>query len=200
MTQAKTNTNRKEITGDDRAYIRSLFPELKEISDRGLADEVVEIWAEVWKESPWDRIEDAPKNPESVGLRHKLIPHTRSVTQQAIASAKAVQQFHGLAVNMDLLVAGGLLHDVSKLLEYSPAEGGAAKSQHGKLIQHGMYGVHKGFEHNLPIELVHMISSHTTQSRHHPSTLEAIILHYVDYLDSDVLVWEAGGQLLLTKR
>ncbi len=199
MIQPKTDATRPQVTNADRAYIRDLFPELKEISDAGLAAEVVEIWAEVWKESPWERIEDAPKNPESIGPERKLLPHVRSVTRQAIDTAKAVEQFHGLKVDMDLLIAGGLLHDVSKLLEYSPTKDGAAKSQHGKLIQHAMYGVHKAFEHDLPIELVHMISSHTTQSRHHPKTLEAIILHYVDYLDSDVLVWEAGGTLLLSK-
>jgi hypothetical protein len=32
-----------------------------------------------------------------------------------------------------------------------------------------------------------------------PSTWEAIIVHYVDYLDSDALLFTHGKKLLLTK-
>ena len=188
------------VTDADRAYVRELFPEVAQISDEKLAAEVVNIWAEVWKESPWERIEDVPKNPETVKLKFGLVAHTRSVTLQAIAVAQAAQQFYGISANMDLLIAGALLHDVSKMLEYGPKpDGGAGKTQHGKLIQHGIYGAVKSFEHGLPTELNHMIVSHTAQSAHHPKTLECIILHYVDYADTDVLAWENGSKLQLDR-
>jgi putative nucleotidyltransferase with HDIG domain len=186
-------TERTQITDADRAYVRHLFPELAEISDAALADTVVEIWAETWKESRWERIEDAPKNPETVNARHKLVPHTRAVTVQGIAMARAIREFHDLPVNLDYVIAGCNLHDVSKLLEYT----GAAKSEFGQMVQHGVYGVHKALAHGLPLELVHIIGSHTTQSRLPPRTTEAIIVYYADYADSDALMLEAGQRLLL---
>jgi putative nucleotidyltransferase with HDIG domain len=191
-------TERAGILDADRAYVRDLFPELAEISDRSLADKVVEIWAETWKASPWERIEDAPKNPETVHDRHKLVPHTRAVTVQGIAMARSIRSFHGLPVNLDLVIAGCNLHDVSKLMEYEPKGADSGKSMFGAMIQHAAYGVHKALEHGLPLELVHIIGSHTTQSRLAPKTTEAIIVHYADYADSDVMMLEAGQRLLLT--
>lgn len=192
-----TTTERARITDADRAYVRDLFPELVEISDRRLADKVVEIWAETWKASSWERIEDAPKNPETVHARHKLVPHTRAVTVQGIAMARAIQEFHDLPVNLDFVIAGCNLHDVSKLVEYEPRGAESGKSKFGGMVQHAVYGVHKAFEHGLPLELVHIIGSHTIQSRMAPKTTEAIIVYYADYADSDALMLEAGQRLLL---
>ena len=183
----------------DRSRVRELFPEVNEIQDPALAQEVVDIWVEAWKASPWERLEEVPKNPETVSADHKLVTHVRSVTRQAMALARSVQQFHGIQVNMDLLIAGGLLHDVSKLMEYSPGELGAEKSRFGELIQHGSYAVHKALAHGLPLELVHLLGSHTMQSRVAPSTLEAILLFYADCADSDALLWQAGRGLLLQR-
>jgi putative nucleotidyltransferase with HDIG domain len=190
-------TDKARITDADRTYVRDLFPELAEIADRSLADKVVEIWAETWKESPWERIEDAPKNPETVHARHKLVPHTRAVTVQGIAMAKAIRDFHDLPVNLDYVIAGCNLHDVSKLVEYGPQGDGAGKSEFGTLVQHAVYGVHKALAHGLPLELIHIIGSHTTQSRLAPKSTEAIIVYYADYADSDALMLEAGQRLLL---
>ena len=190
-------TQRGPISEEDRAYVRGLFPELGELADRGLAEKVVEIWAETWQESGWERIEDCPKNPETVDPRHKLVPHTRAVTVQGIAMARAIRDFHDLPVDLDLVIAGCNLHDVSKLMEYGPDGEGSGKSRFGKLVQHAAYGVHKALEHGLPLELVHIIGSHTTQSRLAPQTTEAVIVYYADYADSDALMLEAGRRLLL---
>ena len=187
------------VTDADRAYVRGLYPELEGIRDAGLAAAVVDIWVETWKASSWKRIEDAPKNPETVELRHSLVTHTRAVTLHGIALAKTIGELHGLPADLDLVIAGCNLHDVSKLVEYAPqAAGPASKSKFGKLVQHASFGVHKALEHGLSLELVHIIGSHTTQSRLAPATLEAVIVYYADYADSDALMLEAGHKLLLS--
>src|SRR5918911_27187 len=111
VTVAAAAAQSLEVTDADRSYVRSLFPELEHISDRRLADTVVEIWCETLKASPWPRLEDAPKNPETVDLRHNLVDHTRAVTVLGIAMAKAAREFHGLTVDLDLVIAGCNLHD-----------------------------------------------------------------------------------------
>ena len=186
------------VSQEDAAYIRQLFPEVGEIGNAELADKVVEIWVETWHASEWDKIEDAPKNPENVGDR-KLIPHVRAVTREAVDVARSIEEFHGINVDMDLLIAGSLLHDVSKLVEYGPKNGSAGKTTVGKLVQHGVYGAAKVIEKGLPPELTHMVVSHTTGSNKPPSTLECAILHYVDYADFDALLHAAGQKLLLAK-
>jgi putative nucleotidyltransferase with HDIG domain len=176
----------------------AFLPELELISDAEIAASVVSIWAEVWSESGWAALEDAPKNPYTVNARHSTVTHTRSVTRQALAIAAIIEEHHGLTCDRDIILASCLLHDVSKLLEFEPArEAAGQNSRFGDLIQHGVYGMHKAFEHRLPVEVAHIIGSHTTQSRLPPKTLEAIIVHYADFVDTDALVWEAGGKLLL---
>ncbi len=186
------------VTSEDAAYVRGLFPEIEEIQDKELAEKVVEIWAETWHASAWPKIEDARKNPTNVGER-RLVPHVRAVTREAIDMAQSFREFHGVGVNMDYLIAGSLLHDVCKLMEYQPKGDGAGKTRYGELVQHGVYSGYKVLEKGLPEELVHMAISHTTKSHIAPVTLEGAILHYVDYADSDALLYAEGQKLQVGK-
>jgi putative nucleotidyltransferase with HDIG domain len=185
---------------DDVAYVSSVFPEVEQISDAELRARVIEIWIDCWRESTWERIEDAPKNPKNLSLDRTLSQHVRGVTQQAIATAEIVERLHGITTNRDTLIASALLHDVSKLVEYQPdATGKPEVSSLGGLIQHAAYGAHLAWEKGLADEIVHVIISHTRNSRKPPHTLEGVIVHYVDYLDTDALLFDGKQTLDLHK-
>jgi putative nucleotidyltransferase with HDIG domain len=187
-------------SAEDLEYVSALFPEIEQISDPDLRARVIEIWIECWHESSWARIEDAPKNP-NLGTERRLHEHVRAVTQEAVATAQIVEERHGIAVDRDTLLAAALLHDVSKLVEYQPEpSGGAGKSPLGRLAQHAVYGAHKAWEKGLSEEIIHIIITHTHNSGVPPRTLEGVIVHYVDYLDTDALLFDAGGKLDLHKR
>lgn len=189
-----------EHSTEDVAYIISVLPEIELISDDELRARVVGIWIECWRESSWERIEDAPKNPALSRTARPLHEHVRAVTQEAIAVADVIEARHGVVADRDTLLAAALLHDVSKLVEYElDASGEATNSSLGTLVQHAAYAAHKAIEKDLPNEILHAILSHTRQSRLPPRTLEALILHYVDYLDTDVLLLGTGHQLDLHK-
>lgn len=185
------------VSENDAAYIRGLFPEINDLQDKTLADKVVQIWDEMWKESKWARIEDCPKSADASAYR--LVPHVRSVTRGCMAMARSVTANYGIAVQHDVLLAGSLLHDASKLVEDEPSgdDKTGTKTRYGKLIQHGAYTAHKAFALGLPLEIVHLIITHTHASGMLPKTIEGIILHYVDYGDSDVLLQSLGKKLLL---
>ncbi len=183
----------------DIAAIDREIPELELIRDSKLRDATAQIWAETLKESEWEALADAPKNPETLPLSRRLLEHTRSVALQALAVAQVVEKIHGIGFDQDELVAAALLHDVSKLLEYGPTSDGAGKTRTGKRIQHGILGAVKAMEHGLSEDLVHNIIVHTHNSRYLPQTWEAILVHYVDYLDSDALLFAEGRPLLLKK-
>ncbi len=176
-----------------------LLPEIALIADAALRDAVRDIWLSCWQESAWERLEDVPKNVD-VGQR-RLVPHTRSVARFALQAADTMGDVHGIRVDRDVLLAGALLHDVSKLWEYEPGPtaSGAVRSTAGELIQHGVYGAFLAWTHALPLALVHLVLSHTHSSRTRPQTQEALIIHYVDYLDSDCLSLEHGLPLLLAR-
>jgi putative nucleotidyltransferase with HDIG domain len=188
-------------SAEDVAYVVSLLPEIELIADAELRAHVAEIWVECWRESSWERIEDAPKNPTLSGRPRPLVEHVRAVTQEAVAAADIVEARHDVVANRDTLVAAALLHDVSKLVEYRRDDtGGGASSSFGKLVQHAVYGAHKAIVRGLSDEIVHAIVSHTRRSGVAPRTLEAVILHYVDYLDTDVLLLDCGQELDVQQR
>lgn len=194
------NENPLTYPGADLEYIAGVFPELQLIESEHLRQKVAEIWIDVWRKSSWSRIEDVPKNPEKIPAHRKLALHSRSVARQAVATAEIIEEFYGITFNRDRLIAAALLHDVSKLLEYEPKNSGlAGKSRHGQLIQHGIYGAFKAWEKGLSDDIVHNIIAHTNNSRTSPDTWEAILVHYVDYLDSDALLFEAGQTLFCDK-
>lgn len=173
-----------------KGRIKELFPELEQIQNESWRQVVVDIWLEIWEESDWEDPADCPKNAKDV-VDYPGTDHIRNVTRQALAIADVVEKAYDRVVNRDVLIAGGLLHDVSKLLESAPgADGRPVVTGKGKLVQHGVLGAAKAVEKGLPDEVLHIIVGHTHQSATIPATIEGIIIHYVDFLDSDILLLE----------
>ena len=101
-------------------------------------------------------------------------------------------------MDLDVLLAGGLLHDASKLLELEPDGKNGTESKKGKLFQHAFLGAHKALLEELPDEVVHIIISHTGKSRVVPQTPEAVILFAVDIADADINRVNVGEKLLIS--
>lgn len=177
-----------------RARIRELFPELEQIGRADWREAVTDIWVDVWNDSPWNDPADCPKHATHV-QDVPNVTHTRSVTQLALAAAERVEQLHGVRIDRDVLVAGALLHDVSKLLESEHGPEGPRPSRTGRLLQHAVLGAGRAAAYGLPDEVLHIVVGHTHQSANVPATHEAILVHYVDFLDSDVLLLERGERL-----
>lgn len=121
-----------------------------------------------------------------------LLEHTLSMA--AIARYLSGHYPH---VDADLLVCGALLHDVGKAHEYA-LEQGFARSEDGLLVGHIVRGIilieqaaaGLGLPEAELRRLIHLIASHHgTQewgSPVVPRTLEAVLLHQVDLLDSRI--------------
>lgn len=101
-------------------------------------------------------------------------------------------------MNRDLLIVGALLHDVGKITELKYRRS-FEYTDAGKLLGHIMLGVQMvdeqiatvaGFPQEAAVLLKHLLLSHHGQyefgSPKRPKTLEAIILSYVDDLDSKI--------------
>lgn len=142
-------------------------------------------------------MEPLRRAPAARSIHHStpggLAEHTLSVMRlvQRIAD-------HYPMADRDLLVTGALLHDIGKLREMS-AERQAEYTDEGRLIGHLMIGaqmVHDrcaaipDFPAALETHLVHIILAHHGSlefgSPRLPQTLEAILVHHLDDLDSKV--------------
>jgi 3'-5' exoribonuclease len=135
--------------------------------------------------------------PAAKGFHHVyiggLLEHTLSVVRLLEKAAG-----HYAGINRDLLLAGGLLHDIGKIYEFS-YERIVEYSDPGRLIGHIVMGVEMvdrkiaaipDFPEQTAMELRHLILSHhgvlEYGSPKRPKTLEALIVHYMDDMDAKV--------------
>jgi hypothetical protein len=166
--------------------VAAALPELGWIESPHLLAAVAEIWAECWRESDWPRLEDVPKSPLEPAT-FSLVAHTRSVTRQALACAEHARDTYGVGFDRDVLIAAALLHDVSKLVEWTPAGGGSAQTRRGELIQHAVYAAHKAWEKGLSDDLVHVLITHSDLSAKRPASWEGRLIRTIDLLDSEAI-------------
>ncbi|MGH3631608.1 MAG: HD domain-containing protein [Sciscionella sp.] len=179
--------------------VLELLPEINEIGDGRLRAAVTRIWTSAWESSVWDDLANVPKSPE-LPPKRTLTTHTRAVTRIATHMADVESDMHGLIIDRDRVAVIALLHDVSKLLEFSSGGVGATPSRTGRLYQHGFLGAHWMLEAGLDEGLVHGVIAHTPCSAVVPQTQEAVIVHYADFVDSDVQLLDAGLTLFCKRR
>ncbi len=137
------------------------------------------------------------KAPAAKAMHHVflggLLEHSLAVVGLAIDVAARYPQ-----VNRDLLICGALLHDIGKVRELS-YQRSFDYTDEGKLLGHIVIGVQMvedhirqidGFPTELSMLIKHLLLSHHGQydfgSPKRPKFLEAVILNFIDDLDSKI--------------
>ncbi|OGO05579.1 MAG: hypothetical protein A2Y60_04835 [Chloroflexi bacterium RBG_13_54_9] len=181
---------------EKKRFIAERFPQLQLVTKSQWADAACEVWAKVWEMSSWEDLDTVPANPLTPSA--SLLNHVRAVVDNCIQVAKVREAVHGDKVDMDVLIVAGVLHDTSKVLEYEWRDGQEVVSRLGELYQHGFYAAHMTLEAGFPIEVVHIVLTHTHATRAYPKTLEGILLFYCDMVDADLNRLRDHGPLLLS--
>ncbi len=126
-----------------------------------------------------------------------LAEHTWSVLQIALDMTHFYPN-----LNKDRLIAGALLHDIGKMVEFQ-TEGFIDYSTQGRLHGHIAIGYHRvaacleqieGFPADLSAQVLHLILAHQGSREQGspvlPMTREAIVLYYADEIDSKMNAFE----------
>jgi putative nucleotidyltransferase with HDIG domain len=129
-------------------YVEATFPELKRISDESIREKVVETWIRGLNYGGWKRIEDIPYASNLKG--YSLVDHVRAVTQCAIAMSDIMNRIYNSGINVDYVIAGAVLHDVGKTLEYAIDENILPARRAGRRIPHSLSGLGLAMEVGLP--------------------------------------------------
>lgn len=175
-----------------REQFSEWFPEFEEICGEELKHKIVKIWNETAGKSDWESMEDVPFSPDYPAQPNSFLQHMKLVTAYSTVCAKKNNELELTKVDMDTVIAGALLHDVCKLVEYSSAGG---RTEWGKNVTHGIYGIAVCYEEKIPLEIIHIISSHTKQLTIANKTREAIIVAKADNLAAAcVHLYEANRQ------
>jgi putative nucleotidyltransferase with HDIG domain len=164
-----------------------IFPLIKEIKDDVLREKVIKCWEVAMERGGWKDIHEIPFTlllPDA----GNFVDHVNRVAEMAYAVGKTRKD-----VNMDLLIAGAILHDIGKLLEYKKYGDEIRKSQMGKIIRHPVSGAALASEVGLGDEVVSIIASHSKEGEFVERLPEAVIVHHCDFIDFDIAKVKSKG-------
>jgi putative nucleotidyltransferase with HDIG domain len=168
--------------------MQKLWPELGWINNGELRDKTASSWELGLKKSVLSA-EDLDRIPFTLlcgpDMKVSFMAHKRCVVHIARAAGEKMNEFFGndLPVNMDVLIAGAILADVGKLLEYVlDSQGNAVQGNYGKYLRHPFSGVSLAEQCGLPPEVCHIIATHATEGDLVKRSVEAYIVHHADFM------------------
>lgn len=177
------------------AQVAEMFPSLMDIADTGLRDKVAAVWGEAIETGcggkGWtvDELRAVPFTLLAGEIDLRFVEHVNSCAKQCIAIAGVLGEVFGdrVPVNMDYLIAGALLADVGKPLEYAKdARGRVIKGSFGELVRHPFSGVALCYKHGIPPEVMHIVATHSHEGDAVQRSIESIIFHHADFVDFDI--------------
>ena len=177
------------------------LPEIDWISDPVLRQGAIDAWALALERSSFARISAIPgeANPGIMVMqRGGQHDHLSGVTRLAVASVDYFAQVYPEAViDRDIVIAGGLCHDVGKAWECDPENQKRWKAD-GSLVgrpslRHPVYGAHICLSVGLPEAVAHIAACHSPEGDNVKRSLECIIVH-----EADVAWWKISAASGLT--
>jgi 3'-5' exoribonuclease len=175
--------NVEELWGDLRSVHQTIENDyLKKLVDSFFTDEQ---FVKLFKVSP------AAKSIHDSSLGG-LLRHTWRMTNLAL---DVMKRYPEMTINRDLVIAGIAFHDMEKMHEYDFSGTVVEYTDTGHFVGHTLMACNsiyqkirsiEGFPKNLEDQIIHIVAAHAGEYDpiRLPSTLEANIVHLVDFLDS----------------
>lgn len=184
----------------DLDYLEKNFNDLiAEIKHKKLHDFVFAVF---FKHGLWDKFKTWPG---AISIHHAymngLLEHSVSMTMAARDLAKHYHENFKIPVNIDLVIAGALIHDIGKLESYN-LNPTPQMTLDGNVIDHIVLGYNlfrkfaelENLDENITRSLGHIIISHHGLREYGspvlPATPEAIIVSAADDLDFKLNFWK----------
>lgn len=169
-----------------REAVLKLWPELDWIEAAPLKEQVIKTWVMVMERSPLTP-EDLERIPFTLlvpNCQATFMEHKRCVVHIARRSAESMREFLGraLVIDLDTVVAGAILADVGKPLEYEIVDGQPRQSALGRALRHPFTGVAVAMECGVPQEVCHIIATHAGEGDMVKRSVEATIVHHADFM------------------
>jgi putative nucleotidyltransferase with HDIG domain len=168
--------------------VKKLWPELEWIKDVSLREKTAGTWELALEKSVLNTA-DLDIIPFTLlcgpDLKVSFMAHKRCVVHIARESGEKMNEFFGddLPVNIDVVVAGAILADVGKLLEYElDANGKAVQGKYGQYLRHPFSGVSLAEQCGVPPEVCHIIAAHAHEGDLVKRSTEAYIVHHADFM------------------
>ncbi len=169
--------------------VLEIWPEINWIQNEELKEKVLNCWIYAIENSVLSA-DDLKVIPFSLLIKDckiTFMTHKRTAVHLAVEMAKIMKNNFGdeIKIDMDTLIAGAILIDVGKLLEYEIKDGKLTTSDAGKLVRHPFSGMAIADRFGLPPEVQHIIATHSKEGDFGKRTVESIIIHHADFVSFD---------------
>lgn len=177
------------------AEIAELFPSLMQIKDAALRQKVAAVWNEAittgcgGKGWTFDELRAVKFTLLAGDIEMTFVEHLNSCALQCIAIADVLEKAFtcNIPIQRDYLIAGALLADVGKPLEFDKdATGKVMQGTFGQQLRHPFSGVALAYKHGIPGEVMHIIATHSHEGDKVERSIESIIFHHADFVDFDI--------------
>ncbi len=189
-----TKDDMVELLGELLGFIKS--------DELGL--KVAETWLDACERGGWKSVEEVRALPFTLLTNCRdigFVEHTIAVTKGAYGLAMGQEEAYETMpypVDYDRLIAGGLLHDVGKLVEFEKdGKGGYQMSHNGKCTGYPISGAIIAAQHGVPDEILNIIACHGDEGDGCPQVIENVFLHQADLAASNPMVMMEKGTLIL---
>jgi len=160
--------------------LEASFPLLSKIKDKEMREKVKKCYEIAMRRGGWENLEEMPFTlllPNA----YSYVKHVNNVSRMAYEIGKIRGD-----IDMDVLLAGALLHDVGKILEYEKKDNKVGKSRLGKYLRHPMIGAAIAMEIGLDEKIVNIIAAHSKEGEMVKRCREAIVVHHCDFIDFEI--------------
>jgi len=170
--------------------LTELIPEFNAIQDEDLRQRVLAVWQEAMEIGGWT-VDDLGQMPYTLLIEKVDITfaqHVKTVCRLCIVMEHVLKESYGdrYRIDKDTLIAGALLADVGKLMEFRK-EGNKYKwASMYQYLRHPFTGVALCFKHGIPEAVMHVVATHSWEGDRFKRRPEAIIFHHADFTDFDL--------------
>lgn len=182
------SSDARTVSADLRAGVLEDLPELALIADPDLREKATAAWVLSLSQSSFRRVRDIPGEavPGALVLKEGGQDlHLRGVTLVALGMADYfTKTFPRTEIDRDVLIAGGLCHDIGKSFECDPKNQSRWKADASRTgrpsLRHPVFGAHICLAAGLPESVAHIAACHSAEGDNVQRSLECTIVHQAD--------------------
>jgi hypothetical protein len=171
--------------------IRAMLPEVDLITDEALQAKVIATFEDALKQGGWtpEDMETIPFTLLIPNCPFSYLDHVRGVTKVAISAMNDFNETYAVkdsryTIEHDTLIAGALLHDVGKLVEYvRRPDGTTVKSEFGKDLRHPFSGTVLALRNGCSSKIGHIIANHAGEGDGTLRSPEGVIVNKADFIN-----------------
>jgi len=164
-----------------------LIPEIDLLVDQELKQQCIHTILYAMGSGGWnkDNLDRCPVSLTRVSNKelNNQFDHIRVVLKIALGILESINEIYKEQLDdrvRDFVIAGALLHDVGKFVEFVPRNNEVGYANNAKLLRHPLSGAIMAAQEKLPDDVIHIIATHSFEGQASHETLASIIVKTAD--------------------